>query len=94
MTVPEHRISIEQLRVGLYIHLDAWMDHPFLFSSFKIRSEGQLKVLRTLGLKDVVYFPDKSDLPPLPPPRADAAPPPPRPVLWCTAIFKSPSAAK
>ena len=80
MTAQEYRISIEQLRVGLFIHLDVWMDHPFLFSSFKIRNDKQLKVLRSLGLKEVVYFPDKSDLPPLPPPRADAPPPPPQPV--------------
>jgi putative nucleotidyltransferase with HDIG domain len=80
MTAQEHRISIEQLRVGLYIHLDVWMDHPFLFSSFKIRNDQQLKVLRSLGLKEVVYFPDKSDLPPLPPRRVDAPPPPPQAV--------------
>ena len=52
------------------------MDHPFLFSSFKIRNEKQLKVLRSLGLKEVFYLPEKSDAAPLPPPRADAPPPP------------------
>ncbi len=77
MSTLEQRIAIEQVRVGHYIHLDAWMDHPFLFSSFKIRNEKQLNVLRSLGLKEVVYVREKSDLPPLPPPRADAPPPPP-----------------
>ncbi len=77
MSNPEERISIEQVRIGLYVRLDDWMDHPFLFSSFKIRNEKQLKVLRSLGLKEVVYFPEKSDAVPLPPPQADAPPPPP-----------------
>ena len=72
MDPTEHRISIEQVRVGLYVRLDDWLDHPFLFSSFKIRNDKQLKALRSLGLSDVVYLPDKSDLPPLPPERPDA----------------------
>lgn len=76
----EQRISIEQARIGLFIRLDDWMDHPFLFSSFKIRNEKQLKVLRSLGLKEVLYLPEKSDAAPLPPPRADAPPPQPQPV--------------
>lgn len=76
----EQRIAIEQLRIGLYIRLDGWMEHPFMFSSFKIRTEKQLNVLRSLGLKDVIYLRDKSDLPPLPPPMADAPPAPPPPV--------------
>lgn len=80
MSSQEQRISIDQVRVGLYVHLDAWMNHPFLFSSFKIRNENQLKVLRSLGLKEVTYFPDRSDAPPLPPARPDVAPPPPEAV--------------
>ena len=77
MSSQEERITIDQVRIGLYIHLDDWMDHPFLFSSFKVRNEKQLKVLRSLGLKEVVYFPDKSDVAPLPPSREAAAPAPP-----------------
>jgi putative nucleotidyltransferase with HDIG domain len=76
----ELRISVEQARIGLFIRLDDWMDHPFLFSSFKIRNDKQLKVLRSLGLKEVIYLPEKSDAAPLPPPRADAPPTPPQPV--------------
>lgn len=71
---------MEQLRVGLYVRLEAWMDHPFLFSSFKIRNEKQLAALRSLGLSEMIYLPDKSDYPPLPPAKADA-PPPPAPAL-------------
>ncbi len=77
MNSPAQRISIDQVRIGLYVHLDAWLEHPFLFSSFKIRNENQLRVLRTLGLKEITYFPDRSDAAPLPPPKSDAPPPPP-----------------
>lgn len=76
MNTREQRISVEQVRIGLYIRLDDWMGHPFLFSSFRIRNEKQLRVLRSLGLKDVVYLPDKSETQPLPPPRENAPPPP------------------
>lgn len=71
MNQKEQRITIDQVRVGLFISLDSWMDHPFLFSSFKIRNEKQIQVLRSLGLKEVLYSPDKSDTQPLPPSKAD-----------------------
>jgi hypothetical protein len=72
MNPVEKRIAIDQVRVGVFIRLDTWMDHPFLFSSFKIRNEKQLSALRSLGLSEVWYSPEKSDLAPLPPPKPDA----------------------
>lgn len=66
-------IQKEQLCIGLYIHLDLpWMKHPFLTSSFKIRSEKQLKTLRQLKLAGVRFDPDKSDAKPLPLVKASA----------------------
>jgi putative nucleotidyltransferase with HDIG domain len=60
-------IQKEQLCIGLYVHLDLpWMKHPFLTSSFKIRSEKQLKTLRGLKLTEVRIDPEKSDAQPLP----------------------------
>lgn len=60
-------IQKEQLCLGLYIHLDLpWMKHPFLTSSFKIRSEKQLKALRGMRLTSLRYDPEKSDAQPLP----------------------------
>jgi putative nucleotidyltransferase with HDIG domain len=60
-------IQKEQLCIGLYIHLDLpWMKHPFFTSSFKIRSEKQLKTLRRLKLSSVRFDPEKSDTQPLP----------------------------
>ncbi len=71
MNPGEQRIAIDQVRVGVFIRLDTWMDHPFLFSSFKIRNEKQLKVLRSLGLSEVFYSPEKSDAAPLPRSKVD-----------------------
>lgn len=79
MSDPEQRISIEQIRVGLHIRIESWMDHPFLFSSFKIRSAKQLQQLRSLGISHVLYDSSKSDLPPLPPPRENTPAPLPAP---------------
>ncbi len=68
-------LEIDRLAVGLYIHLDlGWMDHPFTFSHFKIRSQDQIDTIRSLGLKHVRYDPKKSDIPPPPqPPVPEAA---------------------
>lgn len=61
--MPENAtISMDQLRVGLYIYLDLrWFDHPFALSHFKIKSEEQIRTIRGLGLKSVRYNPDLSD---------------------------------
>jgi len=77
MNSGEQRITIDQVRVGLFVRLETWMDHPFLFSSFKIRNEQQLKALRSLGLSEVIYSPEKSDAKPLPPVKVKAPPVPP-----------------
>lgn len=79
MDEQEQRVSIDQLRVGLHIRLESWMDHPFLFSSFKIRNEKQLQQLCSLGISHVLCDLGKGDLPPLPPRVADVPPPPPPP---------------
>ncbi|MDP1526792.1 MAG: DUF3391 domain-containing protein [Rhodocyclaceae bacterium] len=66
------RIKIEQVCIGLHIKLDSWMGHPFLFSNFKIKNEKQIATLKSMGLTDIEYLPEKSDTRPAPPP-----PPPP-----------------
>jgi HD-GYP domain-containing protein (c-di-GMP phosphodiesterase class II) len=58
-------IAVEELRVGMYIHLDGgWLSHPFPLSSFRIASPEQISTLRGLGLARVRWAPDKSELPP------------------------------
>lgn len=70
-------ISIDQLQVGLYIHLDLkWFEHPFAFSHFKIKNEEQLKTIQSLGLKTVRYDPALSSVSPAPPRPAAEEPAP------------------
>jgi len=58
----EHYLTMDQLQVGLYVQLDLkWFEHPFAFGHFKIKSEEQIKTLRSLGLKQVRYSPELSD---------------------------------
>ena len=55
-------IHPDQLRVGLYIHLDLnWTAHPFTFSNFKIKDEEQIRKIRELNLKQLRYDPLRSD---------------------------------
>lgn len=55
-------IDIRQARVGLFVSLDlSWLDHPFLTSSFKIKDEKQLDLLKRLGLTTLRYNPERSD---------------------------------
>lgn len=70
-------INVDQLRVGLYVDLELkWFDHPFAFSRFKIKSEEQIRTIRSLGLKSVRYAPALSDASAsLPGTRQEAAPP-------------------
>lgn len=76
--LPGTYISPEQLRIGLYIHLDlGWMEHPFTFSSFKIKDESQLAKVRSLGLKKIRYDQDRSDVAPAKVASAPAAVPAP-----------------
>ncbi len=60
-------ITMDQLQVGMYIHLDLkWFEHPFAFSHFKIKNEEQIQTIRGLGLTTVRYSPALSEasLPP------------------------------
>ena len=41
-------IAVQDLRVGLFVHLDlGWMEHPFPLSSFRIESEHDLARVRS-----------------------------------------------
>ncbi|WP_374592430.1 HD-GYP domain-containing protein [Aquabacterium sp.] len=67
-------VTPAQLCIGLFVHLDLpWTDHPFTFSSFKIKSLDQIHTLQSLGLEQIRYTPGKSDGSPLPAPES---PPP------------------
>lgn len=67
-------ITMSQLRVGMYVYLDLkWFEHPFAFSNFKIKTEEQITVIRSLGQKNIRYSPDLSDVtPPRPVPTSQS----------------------
>lgn len=73
LNMPEYKVSVDQLRPGVFVRLEKvnWFNHPFLFSSFKIRTLAELEVLRSLGVTEVICVPEKSDCLPGP---AEAAP--------------------
>jgi putative nucleotidyltransferase with HDIG domain len=55
-------VALRDLRIGLYVDLDlGWMAHPFPSSRFKIDSEKQMEVLRSLGVERIRFVPSKSD---------------------------------
>ncbi|MBS1189366.1 MAG: metal-dependent phosphohydrolase [Rhodocyclaceae bacterium] len=69
-------ITMDQLRVGLYVHLDLkWFEHPFAFNNFLIRTEEQVDAIRSLGLQTVRCDPVRSEAKPLAPSSAPAEAP-------------------
>ncbi len=61
-TQNQNFVTVDSLRLGLYVHLDMkWFEHPFAFSHFKIRSEDQIRVIRSLGLNTIRIDPALSD---------------------------------
>lgn len=93
-------IDVQQLRIGMFIHLDGgWMSHPFPLSSFKIGSAAQIATIRSLGKQRIRWSPEKSDMDAVdtlpagdPPEAADTQPAAPlRPQL---AVVETPEAVE
>jgi putative nucleotidyltransferase with HDIG domain len=83
-------IPIDQVQIGLYIHLDLkWFQHPFAFSHFKVKTEDQLRTLRGLGIDTVRVDPALSDVP-VPSAAPEQAAPPPQPAASAEARAESP----
>ncbi|SIO04722.1 HD-GYP domain-containing protein [Salinivibrio sp. ES.052] len=67
MSTNSIKLSTERLQAGLYIKLPLkWRDHPFMLNRFQIESDAQAKVIRSLPVSFVYYYPDKSIASPLP----------------------------
>jgi putative nucleotidyltransferase with HDIG domain len=61
-TPEEFIVTMDQLRIGLHVQLDLkWFEHPFAFNNFRIKTEDQIRTLRSLGLKTVRYDPSRSE---------------------------------
>ncbi len=57
-----HFLLGEQLRPGVYVILDLpWFQHSFTLSSFKIKTDAQVRELRALQLPHYRYDPQRSD---------------------------------
>ena len=57
-------IAVEDLRVGMFVMLDGgWLSHPFPLSNFRIASADQIATIRGLGLAQVRWSPEKSEVP-------------------------------
>lgn len=76
-------IPVEELRVGMHIHLDGgWLSHPFPLSSFRLTDAAQIAQIRALGLAQVRWSPELGIVEPAaapgggepPPVEADAGP--------------------
>jgi hypothetical protein len=62
-TTTLHYATIEELRLGMFVHLEGgWLAHPFPLSNFKLSSPQQIATIRSLGLQRVRWTPSKSDL--------------------------------
>jgi HD-GYP domain-containing protein (c-di-GMP phosphodiesterase class II) len=61
-------VSVDRLQPGVFISITGmkWLDHPFLLSHFRLTSQDQIKVLRSLGLQTVEWDPERSTAQPLP----------------------------
>lgn len=61
------KLTVDRIQPGLHIRLPLkWNDHPFLLNSFKIKDQGQVEMIRHLGVKFVYFNPEQSDSMPLP----------------------------
>ncbi|HGS4675696.1 MULTISPECIES: HD-GYP domain-containing protein [Vibrio] len=69
------KITVDRLQPGLYIRLPVkWNEHPFLFNSFKIKSQEQIQLIKHLGIQHAFLNPGLSDSQPLPPSVEEATP--------------------
>lgn len=58
-------VAVQDLKIGMFIKLElGWMSHPFPLSSFRISSADQIATIRGLGLKQVTWIPEKSEIAP------------------------------
>jgi putative nucleotidyltransferase with HDIG domain len=94
MTNPQTEfIDVARLRIGHYVFIDVnWISHPFPLNSFKIHSDEQIGIIRSLGIDRIRYSPQRSDPDPVPaviPARGDTAPvgaTPPGPAAAADAL--------
>ena len=56
-------VAVQDLKIGMFVRLElGWMSHPFPLSSFRIVSQDQITTIQGLGLKQVIWVPEKSEI--------------------------------
>ncbi len=56
------KVPVNRLVPGLYVDLElSWNKHPFLRSRFKIKTQQEIEVIKSLDLVEVIVIPAKSD---------------------------------
>lgn len=69
------KVRVEDLKIGHYVDLEcSWMEHPFLFSRFLIRSQSEIAAIREMGRREVTVLPARSQVVEAPPVTAPIAP--------------------
>ncbi|EDP98799.1 HDIG domain protein [Shewanella benthica KT99] len=60
------KVAVNQLQVGNFIRLPvSWKDHPFLLSSFRLKQQTQIELIKKLAIDFVFVDLERSDFPPL-----------------------------
>jgi HD-GYP domain-containing protein (c-di-GMP phosphodiesterase class II) len=61
------KIPVDHLQPGIFISLSniGWLQHPFMVSEFCISSEKQIRALKEMGLKEILWDPTRSTAKPL-----------------------------
>jgi len=61
------KITVDRLQPGIHIRLPVkWNEHPFLFNSFKLKSQDQIDLIKHLEIQYVYVDSAQSDAAPLP----------------------------
>lgn len=71
----KHKVAVDRLQPGVFIAITelGWLDHPFLLNRFRLTDNDQIRVLRSLGIREIEWDPARSTAEPLP----DSPPSPP-----------------
>ena len=56
-------VAIQDLKIGMFVHLDGgWISHPIPLSNFRISSAEEIQRIRELGVRELRWSRDKSEL--------------------------------
>lgn len=61
------KTRVDHLQPGVFISLSSigWLKHPFMLNEFCISSEKQIRALQEMGIKEIVWDPERSTATPL-----------------------------